>query len=100
MRIKKLSKIVNTLSGTSPSDIKTICFNAVREAVLNDRDVISYQDVLVQIYLFKGFREQELSLVKFLNENGVSQADIADALDISLRQVRNKLRDEEERGHE
>lgn len=97
---KKLNKIVHTLSGTSPSDIKTICFNAVRDAVLHDREIISYQDVLVQIYLFKGFREQELSLVKFLNGNGVSQADIAEALNISLRQVRNKLRDEEEPYHE
>jgi SpoVK/Ycf46/Vps4 family AAA+-type ATPase len=97
---KKLNKIVYTLSGTSPSDIKTICFNVVRDAVLHDREIISYQDVLVQIYLFKGFREQELSLVKFLNGNGVSQADIAEALNISLRQVRNKLRDEEESYHE
>ena len=97
---KKLGKVVHILAGLSPADIKTICFNTIRDAVLHDREMIAYQDVLVQIYLFKGFREQEMSLAKFLNENGVTQVDIAESLHISLRQVRNKLRDEEDKNHE
>lgn len=90
---KKLRTITDLLIGTSPSEIKAICFNSVKQSILKDEKTISYATFLCQLYLSKGDHYDQDALVKFLNKSGVSQLNISQTLMISQRQVRNILED-------
>lgn len=75
----------------SPSDISTI-FNKLKvKGVINGSKAIEYEDLLVTIFEFEGKDEAQDKLIMFLNTNGVSQAKIAQKLNVSARLVRNIL---------
>jgi SpoVK/Ycf46/Vps4 family AAA+-type ATPase len=89
---KKLEKLVKILEGKSPSDIKTIVNNAKTQAVIHGEGVLTYDDLLFEIFEFNNHGVLSFDkMVEFLSENGVPQADIADKMKVSLRQVRNYL---------
>jgi SpoVK/Ycf46/Vps4 family AAA+-type ATPase len=102
MESKKMEKIVDLLVGLSPSDIKTICLNAKRSAVLNNIDLVTFGSFLYEFQLFNNnFGHSTLEIVKSLYQNGVSQDHIHKVLDISIRQVRKLLQeggDEQDHG--
>lgn len=92
---KRMEKIVDLLVGLSPSDIKTICLNAKRSAVLNNNDFVSLGSFLYEFQLFNNSSGQStLEIVKSLYQNGVSQDQIHKVLDISIRQVRKLLQED------
>ncbi|MDR3600860.1 MAG: ATP-binding protein [Desulfosporosinus sp.] len=92
---KRMEKIVDLLVGLSPSDIKTICFNAKRSAVLNNNDFVSLGSFLYEFQLFNNSSgHSTLEIVKSLYQNGVSQDQIHKVLDISIRQVRKLLQED------
>ncbi|MFB0843445.1 AAA family ATPase [Paenibacillus oleatilyticus] len=93
--IKKISKVSSLLHGLSPSDIKIFCYNTLKAAVIAQERIITYPLFIYQIYLFKGLKEDQITMISFLNENGVTQAEISKTLGISLRQVRKTLYGEE-----
>jgi SpoVK/Ycf46/Vps4 family AAA+-type ATPase len=93
---KKMNTLANILFGYSPSDIKAICYNSIRRSILAEKQEINYASFLYQIYLYKDGPNKNSSVIHFLNENGVSQADIAEELEISMRQVRKALSTQEE----
>jgi len=89
---KRMEKIVELLVGLSPSDIKTICLNSKRSAVLNNKDTVSFGSFLYEFQLFNNnLSNSTLEVVKSLYQNGVSQDQIHKILDISVRQVRKLL---------
>ena len=89
---KKCDKIAKLLIGKSPSDIKTIINNAKAKIVISNRDILQYEDVLIELFEFNNRGNLTVDgLVEYLNDNGVPQAAIADRMGISLRQVRNYL---------
>ncbi|MGG1555640.1 AAA family ATPase [Paenibacillus ferrarius] len=88
---KKVHVLTQLLNGLSAADIKSICFNSIKQFVIAKETKISYATFLYQIYLFKGYSEADKHVVVFLNENGVTQLDIAETLGISHRQVRKVL---------
>lgn len=92
---KKISRVASLLQGLSPSDIKVLSYNAIKATVIAEEKVVTYPLFLYQIYLFKGFNEEQITLISYLNENGVTQAEISKTLGISLRQVRKVLNNEE-----
>lgn len=89
---KKLDKLMKLFEGKTPSDILSI-FNSVKaKSIINNKFLIPYDDVLIDIYDFDNHGSFGIEkLMEFLNENGVPQAVIAEKLQISLRQVRNQL---------
>lgn len=93
---KKMNTIANILIGHSPSDIKNICFNTIRKQIMNGNQSITYSSMLYQIAMYKKNHDDNSSIIHFLNENGVSQADIAETLSISMRQVRKILSNQED----
>lgn len=93
---KKLEKISLALDGLAPSDIKTVCYSAIKNSVIADLNTVTHSDFLYQLYLFKNYKEDETSPVRFLYQFGVKQNDIAKYLNISLRQIRNSLSQEED----
>ncbi len=91
---KRYDKLVQLLVKKSPSDIKTIIQNAITQAVITKKDTVLFEDLLIQIFQFETrgqFNYEEF--IKFLNDNGVPQLQIADLLNVSIRQVRNNLKD-------
>jgi len=90
---KKNEKILNLLDKLSPADIKSITQSTIAKNIIESKSTISYEDFLVQIFLFKhhGSYSQE-ELISFLNEQGVSQNLIKELCKISIRQVRNVLK--------
>lgn len=92
---KHQETLSNLLSGYSHSDIKNLCNNTIAKSVIQKKKVIEYEDFLYQIFLLKTANKYDTSeLVKFMNENGVSQSTIANMMGISTRQVQNNLKTE------
>ena len=89
---KRFERLVKLLIGKSPSDIKNIINNAKAQTVINGRDVLLYEDVLVEYFEFHHHGNVSIDkLVEFLKENGIPQTAIADRMKVSLRQIRNYL---------
>lgn len=89
---KKLDKLVKLFEGKSPSDIKTIINNAKTQAVIHGNNILTYDDLLFEIFEFNTHGSLSFDkMIEFLNENGISQAVIANKMNVSLRQVRNFL---------
>ncbi len=89
---KKSDKLTRLLEGKTPSDIKGVVNNAKAQAIINGKDVLAYEDLLVEVFEFNNHGDLTLDkLVEFLNDNGIPQAAIAERMKVSLRQVRNYL---------
>ncbi|EKD30589.1 MAG: AAA ATPase, central protein [uncultured bacterium] len=89
---KKIDRLSKLFAEKSPSDIKTIINNAKAQTVINGREVLQYEDVLVELFEFNHRGNLTIEkLVEYLNDNGVPQASIADRMNVSLRQIRNYL---------
>jgi len=90
---KKYDKIVALFALKTPSDIRTIINNVITRTVIENRKTASAEDLLLEIFYFDthgSYKEEDL--VKFLNDNGVTQVQIAELLDVSVRQIRNNLK--------
>ncbi len=88
---KALRKAAKALADLAPSDIRTICYNTIKSAVVSKKEYLDYIDFLYELYLFKNYKEDQVTPTIFLYNNGARQNDIARLLSISLRQVRNNL---------
>jgi len=89
---KRLDRLAKLFTEKSPSDIRTIINNAKAQTVINDRDALHYEDVLVELFEFNHHGNLTVEkLVEFLNDNGIPQAAIADRMNVSIRQIRNYL---------
>lgn len=88
---KKKNSISKALSGLSPADIKTICYKTLKYILISDDEELNTASILYQIYLQRGFKESEVSIVSYLTEYGATQNEISKVLGISMRQVRNLI---------
>jgi SpoVK/Ycf46/Vps4 family AAA+-type ATPase len=89
---KRFDRLSRLLIDKSPSDIKTIINNAKAQTVISHKEILQYEDVLVELFEFNHRGNLTIEkLVEFLNDNGAPQASIAERMGISIRQVRNYL---------
>ncbi len=89
---KKIQTIAEMLKNYSPSEIKNVMHNSISKMVMNDEKFLTFERLIFDIYLFTNHTNtSQESMVKYLNENGISQKMISDFLNISIRQVRNLL---------
>ena len=88
---KKLDRIIKNLEGKTPSFIKTLFNNIVAQKIIRNKDILSYEDVLIEIFEVIHSTSNPADLTVFLNENGITQERIAHLMNVSLRQVRNNL---------
>lgn len=97
---KKMAKFIKAFAekaDLSPADIQTIVNNAKVQAVIKSDSILSTEELLIQLYDFRNHDIGNVeNLVKFLNENGITQQLIADRLGISIRQIKKILNDKEE----
>ena len=89
--VQKMKTVCDLTKKMSPSDISTIFSKLKVKGIINGSKAIEYEDLLVTIFEFEGKDEAQDKLIMFLNTNGVSQAKIAQKLNVSARLVRNIL---------
>ena len=89
---KKSDALVEEFRKHSPSDIKTICHNAIANQIIKNSDSLPLEAILGSIYSFDNHGNYNNDgLIKFLNKNHITQTEISEFLDISLRRVKNIL---------
>jgi len=85
---KKFEMISNSMVGLSHSDIKTIIFAALRNSILSHKNMLSYCDILKEIYLYKNHLvENEEDYIEFLLISGATHKEINDELGLPLRKI-------------
>ena len=90
---KKRRKMAQLLSGKSPSDIQTIINNAKAQSVLEGDSILRYEKLLVEIFEFGLHDNQsEEMLIDYLYDNGITQSEIAETLNLSLRKIKTHLK--------
>ena len=91
--ISEVEKIATICEGLSYSEIKKIVTSSITKSIIKGKNTLLYVDVLYGYYQYAHFNDySEEALVKYLSENGISQKDISEFFNISVRQVRNKLK--------
>lgn len=91
---KKTEVLTKYLEGYSHSEIIKILNNAYYNSIIKNED-LSYEEIFSEYLKYKTnnhFKQEDL--IKFLNENYISQKQISSYMNISLRQVRNALYEE------
>ena len=89
----EIEKIAAICEGLSYSEIKKIITSSITKSIIKDKEHLQYIDVIYGYYQYAHFNDySEEALVKYLSENGISQKDISEFFNISVRQVRNKLK--------
>lgn len=90
---KKKRKVAQLLSGKSPSAIQTIINNAKAQSVLEGNSILMYENLLIEIFGFdKHDNASEDMLINYLYDNGMTQSEIAETLNLSLRKIKNHLK--------
>ncbi|MCY0895532.1 MAG: ATP-binding protein [Alicyclobacillaceae bacterium] len=87
---KRLNSVCETLYGLSPSDIRVICYSAIRDVVVSEASTVTFAGFMYKVALSTN-RAQASEVIEFLSSHGVSQLDISRVLNVSVRQVRNTL---------
>jgi len=93
---KKMEKIASAMEGFSHADVKTIVNNAIKKAIINKKDTIHNWDLLNEVYLYKNHKIiSENDFIKFLLLHGVTQNEVSNNFNYSIRKVRevSKLTD-------
>lgn len=91
---KKYEKIVTLFSKKTPSDIRTIINNAITQAVIAGKEKVGAEDLLIENFQFDTHGQYTTEeLIKYLNDKGIPKLQIADLMNISIRQIRNNLKD-------
>lgn len=91
---RKTEKIAHLLSKKTPADIQNIINAAITRAIIKGKDQIGFEDILIENFQFDkhgSFTSDEF--IKYLDESGVPKLQIADILNVSIRQIRNNLKD-------
>jgi SpoVK/Ycf46/Vps4 family AAA+-type ATPase len=89
---KKKQIIAKNMLKLSNSEVKKIINNTISKAIIKKTEQILIEDFLIEIYRYKkNHNINQESTIRFLHDNGVSQNSISNYYDISIRQVRNTL---------
>lgn len=91
---KKITSLADLLKDLSPSDIKNLCSSAIKNNLVNNRELLTLPELLYEIFCFR--EENDFSIekvVKFLSVNGITQMAIQQLLDLPIRKVRKIISD-------
>lgn len=86
---KRINLISSAMCGLSHSDIKTVISNAIMNMIVNDKEVLTYHDILRELYVFKNHSlSSEDDLIKYLLSNEVTHREMQ-SLGYPLRKVQS-----------
>lgn len=85
---KKEAFIIEAFSGLSFADIKTVCTKAISKVIIEQKDNLAFEDLIIELFLFKnGHRQDRPELAKFMLENGSNRNAISKFLNTPYHQV-------------
>lgn len=94
---KKSTYFFEQLQGLSFSDIKNILQNLMKKTLLKKKEKIEFVDAMIEIYFFKNHGNFEVEdVIRYICKHGVTQANAAEYYEVSVRQIRNCLGENEE----
>lgn len=86
---KKRERLIYLLGNNSPSEIKTICNNAITNSIINNETSIRYIEFLKEAFRHKNHGKILMDkMISFLNENLITQNEITEYTGMSLRKVK------------
>lgn len=86
---KKRERLTSILSSYTPSEVKTICNNAITNAVINKEKSVKYLEFLKECFRHKNHgKVSNEKLIAYLNDNLITQLEITELTDLSLRKVK------------
>ncbi len=86
---KKLELVALAFEGISHADIKTVVNNAMKKAIINNRETAHNWNFLHELYLYKNHKIiSDNDFIKFLLQYGVTQKETNENFDYSMRKVR------------
>ncbi len=86
---KKLEQVASSFEGMSHADVKTVINNSMKKAIINKTDLTNNSDLLHEVYLYKKHKiVSEDDFIKFLLKHGVTQKEVSEGFNYSLRKVR------------
>lgn len=93
---KKLELVSLAFDGISHADVKTVVNNATMKNIINKKEVVHNWDLLQEVYLYRNHRiVSDNDFIKFLLQNGVTQKEVSDNFNYSIRKVREVTKLEE-----
>ena len=89
---KKTQTLAELSNELSPSDIKNLCFTAVKNNLVNGGESLTYPEFLYETYCLQAGKNLSAeNAVKYLSTNSVTQMTIHKLLDLPIRKVRKIL---------
>ena len=86
---KKRERLTNLLTNYTPSEIKTICNNAITNSIINTEKAVKYIDFLKETFRHKNHgKASSEKLISYLNDNLITQLEIKELTELSLRKVK------------
>ena len=86
---KKKDRLTIILNNCTPSEIKTICNNAITNSIINKEEFVKYIEFLKETFRYKNHgKVSDEKLIAYLNDNLVTQLEIKELTDLSLRKVK------------
>lgn len=87
---KKLEMLAIAFDGISHADVKTVVNNAIKKSIINKKDTTHNWDMLQEVYLYRNHKIiSENDFIKYLLQYGVTQKEMSDNYDFSIRKVRD-----------
>ena len=88
--IKKLDLLAAAFEGVSHGDVKTVVNNSIKKSLINNKYGIHNWDMLGELYLYRNHRIiSEKDFIIYLLHYGVTQKEVSDNYNYSLRKVRD-----------
>ena len=88
----KPDTLLNLFVGLSPSDLKTLFERAKIKCILEKQDQLDIVQILLVTFELLDEEKSEKAFIRFLNNKGVAQRHINKLTGISLRQIKNYLK--------
>ncbi len=86
---KKKDRLISLLTSNTPSEVKTICNNAITNSIINKEKSIKYLDFLQEAFRLKNHGKiSNEKLITYLNDNLITQIEIVENTNLSLRKVK------------
>lgn len=93
---KKLIELADVTDGYSPADIKNVVLSAAKKTLIRNDEILNYSQLLCEIFLREHIGEDSMDEpIKYLLQHKVSQKEVSATLNVSLRKIRNLLKEEE-----
>ncbi|BDH63928.1 AAA family ATPase [Enterococcus faecalis] len=93
---KKMTELAYVTEGYSPADIKNVVLSAAKKTLIRNDEILNYSQLLYEIFLREHIGEDSMDEpIKYLLQHKVSQKEVSTILNVSLRKIRNLLKEEE-----